>query len=154
MLHVRKGHVHVLCTSGLSRHTSRPPTIILLHHHSNYIMSSIEDPKQLTLRTGQLSNNALGINAPPSPAHKSAPSDPSVHYTCFIRLPFCRGDFVDPPQVFIHTSEMVVRIFLTLYRLTGIRPKIVHYGRSFPKLQTVKSWTVCIYPSLPDEVAC
>ncbi|KAI4755353.1 hypothetical protein E4T52_08305 [Aureobasidium sp. EXF-3400] len=61
-------------------------------------MSTIEDPKQLSLRTGQLSNNALGINAPPSPAHKSAPSDSSVHYTCFIRLPFSRGDFVDPPQ--------------------------------------------------------
>ncbi|KAG9983514.1 hypothetical protein KCU98_g6037, partial [Aureobasidium melanogenum] len=62
-------------------------------------MSSIEDPKQLSLRTGQTSHNALGINAPPSPAYKSAPADSSVHYTCFIRLPFPRGDFVDPPQV-------------------------------------------------------
>ncbi|TIA64551.1 hypothetical protein D6C77_01356 [Aureobasidium pullulans] len=62
-------------------------------------MSSIEDTKQLSLRTGQTSNNALGINAPPSPAYKSAPADSSVHYTCFIRLPFARGDFVDPPQV-------------------------------------------------------
>ncbi|CAD0087999.1 unnamed protein product [Aureobasidium vineae] len=61
-------------------------------------MSSIEDPKQLSLRTAQTSNNALGINAPPSPAYKSAPADSSVHYTCFIRLPFPRGDFVDPPQ--------------------------------------------------------
>ncbi|KEQ74443.1 hypothetical protein M436DRAFT_62834 [Aureobasidium namibiae CBS 147.97] len=62
-------------------------------------MSHIEDPKQLSLRTAQLSNNALGINAPPSPANKSASADSSVHYTCFIRLPFARGDFVDPPQV-------------------------------------------------------
>lgn len=78
---------------------STPPTIILLHQHTNYNMSSIEDPKQSSLRTGQTSHNALGINAPPSPAYKSTPADSSMHYTCFIRLPFLRGDFVDPPQV-------------------------------------------------------
>ncbi|KAI4733593.1 hypothetical protein E4T50_15848 [Aureobasidium sp. EXF-12298] len=43
-------------------------------------MSSIEDPKQLSLRTGQTSQNALGINAPPSPAYKSAPADSSVDW--------------------------------------------------------------------------
>ncbi|KAI5211815.1 hypothetical protein E4T42_02654 [Aureobasidium subglaciale] len=80
-------------------------------------MSSIEDPKSLSLRTGQASGNVLGINAPPSPAHKSAPADSSVHYTCFIRLPFPRGDFVDPPQ-------------------------IVRYGRSSLKPPIAKSWTV------------
>jgi hypothetical protein len=86
--------------------TSIPPTIIVLQH-IKHNMSSIEDHKQLSLRTGQLSNNALGINAPPSPAHKSAPADSSVHYTCFIRLPFCRGDFVDPPQVsWIHPNRV------------------------------------------------
>jgi hypothetical protein len=93
-------HVHLLCTSITGTlPTSIPPTIVLLHQHIEHNMSSIEDHKQLSLRTGQISNNALGINAPPSPAHKSAPADSSVHYTCFIRLPFCRGDFVDPPQV-------------------------------------------------------
>jgi hypothetical protein len=90
-------HVGMLCTSNLN---PMPSTILLIHQYLKHIMSSIEDPKQLSLRTGQLSNNALGINAPPSPAHKSAPAEPSVHYTCFIRLPFARGDFVDPPQVF------------------------------------------------------
>ncbi|THY36241.1 hypothetical protein D6D01_00634 [Aureobasidium pullulans] len=43
-------------------------------------MSGIEDTKQLSLRTGQTSNNALGINAPPSPAYKSAPADSSVDW--------------------------------------------------------------------------
>ena len=84
------------------------PTILFLHQHINPIMSTIEDPKQLSLRTKELSNNALGINAPPSPAHKSAPADSSVHYTCFIRLPFSRGDFVDPPQVVLYMSETLV----------------------------------------------
>jgi hypothetical protein len=92
-------HVHLLCTSIGTLPASIPPTIVLLHQHIEHNMSGIEDHKQLSLRTGQLPNNALGINAPPSPALKSAPADSSVHYTCFIRLPFCRGDFVDPPQV-------------------------------------------------------
>lgn len=33
-------------------------------------------------------------------------------------------------------------------RLIGILPKIVRYGRSSPKLQTAKSWTVCVDTSL------
>jgi hypothetical protein len=85
------------CASGTLFHN--PPSSFF-HQHIKSTMSSIEDPKQLSLRTGQTSQNALGINAPPSPAYKSAPADSSVHYTCFIRLPFPRGDFVDPPQVF------------------------------------------------------
>jgi len=95
-------HVWVTVTCLSRAILAIPPTILMppfFHQHPNHIMSHIEDPKQLSLRTAQLSNNALGINAPPSPANKSAPADLSVHYTCFVRLPFARGDFVDPPQV-------------------------------------------------------
>lgn len=34
------------------------------------------------------------IAAPQSPSNSN-----DVHYTVFIRLPFPRGDFVDPPEV-------------------------------------------------------
>lgn len=93
--------VTCLCLAPYFHTTNHPGpgSLHLLHQHPNHSMSHIEDPKQLSLRTAQLSNNVLGINAPPSPANKSAPADLSVHYTCFIRLPFARGDFVDPPQV-------------------------------------------------------
>ena len=30
---------------------------------------------------------------------ESSPSEPDSHFTVFIRLPFPRGDFVDPPPV-------------------------------------------------------
>lgn len=119
------------------------PTIILLHQHTTYDMSSIEYPKQLSLRTGQTSHNALGINAPLSPAYKSAPADSSVHYTCFIRLPFPRGDFVDPPQV-LKTKQFVFPTHVDRDRSTGTQLKIVRCGKSSLRLLTAKSWTVCI----------
>lgn len=78
---------------------SVPSTILPPVNPSCSIMSGIEETRQLAIKTGQSSNNALGINAPLSPAAKPASPDSSVHYTCFIRLPFPRGDFVDPPQV-------------------------------------------------------
>jgi hypothetical protein len=119
------------------------------------IMSAIEQAKQLSLRTGQApSNNALGINAPPSPAFKStAAADSSVHYTCFIRLPFPRGDFVDPPQVsvcyfLIFKKQKILLCLFGTYeivkRLTGTLRKIGHFGRSFPRLLIARSWIVCI----------
>lgn len=35
----------------------------------------------------------------PSPDPPILPAKPAVHYTCFVRLPFPRGEFVDPPPV-------------------------------------------------------
>ena len=36
-----------------------------------------------------------------------SPTEPeNVHYTVFIRLPFPRGDFVDPPRVSFPVCDM------------------------------------------------
>ncbi|GAB7351862.1 hypothetical protein MBLNU459_g2416t1 [Dothideomycetes sp. NU459] len=39
------------------------------------------------------------------PSTVAGSMDPSVHYTCLIRLPFPRNDFVDPPQVDWNSSK-------------------------------------------------
>jgi len=36
---------------------------------------------------------------PPSPRQPALAARSKVKYTCYIRLPFARGDFLDPPQV-------------------------------------------------------
>ncbi|SLM38400.1 hypothetical protein LPUS_08603 [Lasallia pustulata] len=36
---------------------------------------------------------------PNQQAQESSPSEPDTHFTVFIRLPFPRGDFVDPPPI-------------------------------------------------------
>ena len=46
---------------------------------------------------------ASGSAIPPQPDAKGSKkhsAEPDVHYTAFIRLPFARGDFVDPLPVF------------------------------------------------------
>ncbi|KAF2805341.1 uncharacterized protein BDZ99DRAFT_525044 [Mytilinidion resinicola] len=44
-------------------------------------------------------SNASAPQDPRAQRRGSVLSKPEIHYTAFIRLPFARGDFVDPPQV-------------------------------------------------------
>ena len=47
--------------------------------------------------SAQMSRPPSAAARPPAQPLAAAQSD--VHYTVFIRLPFARGDFVDPPSV-------------------------------------------------------
>ncbi|KAL1301428.1 hypothetical protein AAFC00_005682 [Neodothiora populina] len=65
-------------------------------------MSSITASREAALRPAASSlamqQETTGGQAKP-PAKSAAAPESKVHYTCFIRLPFPRADFVDPPQV-------------------------------------------------------
>ena len=49
--------------------------------------------------TRNLSGNAVPKQDFKVPKRPSVLSKPEIHYTALIRLPFGRGDFVNPPQV-------------------------------------------------------
>ena len=54
---------------------------------------------------------------------EAARSEP--HYTVFIRLPFARGDFVDPPPV---SRDSAYLNLLTTSRFNGTQARIKSYG--------------------------
>lgn len=61
------------------------------------------------------------------------PADLDPHFTVFIRLPFPRGDFVDPPAVCPPEGEYALfGLFLTLAcRWNGVLLKTMPYGISY-----------------------
>lgn len=61
-------------------------------------MSSITGPRESALRplSGVFQQDASVGKAIPK---ASSAAEANVHYTCFVRLPFPRAGFVDPPQV-------------------------------------------------------
>lgn len=71
-------------------------------------------------------------------------SEPSHHqdaaagggFTVFIRLPFPRGDFVDPPPV-SQSTAVGLWIRIDICRSHGMLPRIKHYGISFHDHQRV-----------------
>jgi len=58
--------------------------------------SKVPSPKPPSSRRQSVQGN---IAPPPAPAQVQVPAKSNVHYTCFIRLPFPRNDFEDPPPV-------------------------------------------------------
>jgi hypothetical protein len=70
---------------------------------------------------------------------------PDASYTVFIRLPFPRGDFVDPPAV----GNIPVALWykLTGIRSTGTRQRMQHCGRSYPRLRKTMILIVRVLPN-------
>ncbi|KAF1992310.1 hypothetical protein K402DRAFT_443123 [Aulographum hederae CBS 113979] len=56
-----------------------------------------------SLHTRQMSGSS-SPKPDPKPS-KKLPAQPDVHYTLLVRLPFARGDFVEPPQVEWDTNK-------------------------------------------------
>lgn len=71
-------------------------------------------------------------------------SDPSnTNFTVFVRLPFPRGDFVDPPLVSLSTVQRSDRASTNLTRWNGMDPKTRSYGIFFRDHRKM-IWTVCV----------
>ena len=64
----------------------------------------------------------------------------NVHYTVFIRLPFPRGNFVDPPNVNLRVPRYGPMALMDI-RSTGMRIKIessqVYYRKLQPRAETL-----------------
>lgn len=69
-------------------------------------------------------------------------SDPSnTNFTVFVRLPFPRGDFVDPPLVSLSTVRRSYLACTKLVRWNGMHPKTKNYGISL-RVHQKMTWTV------------
>lgn len=76
---------------------------------------------------------------------KSKIQEQSPHFTIFVRLPFPRGDFVDPPPVSIRALIIhAVAIILMQSRSCGIPSKTRHFGTSYLKPRTGKRLIVSL----------
>lgn len=71
-------------------------TIFISHSHLSYFNSFLI--RYLSQSTSATATQVLEL---PRRLFNMTPlaSDPQVHYTVFVRLPFPRGDFMDPPPV-------------------------------------------------------
>lgn len=75
-------------------------------------MSSFQEPASRAVSGGS-QQDVLPAASKAMPKSAAAPAaEPNVHYTCFIRLPFPRADFVDPPQVRKVYAKLIVCICL------------------------------------------
>lgn len=78
----------------------------------------------------------------------STPAGPDPVYTVFIKLPFPRGDFVDPPPVFLQSLQCQTNA--KCYRSNGMQQKNDHFGRFFRKPPRIVILTVSLLEDLAD----
>ncbi len=96
---------------------------------------------QSSPRPEQMSSSSTAQAQSPTPLQQNTPIESNVHYTAFIRLPFPRKDFIDPPLV--KTSAVTCNQIITnIPRPIGTLPKTGLYGRYYRVIPEVQTQTV------------